>query len=99
MFVLGGPGSGNGTQGERLIVKYGVNHQSAGNLLCAEVPSGSEVGQQCQEIMKEGKLMPTEVTLGLIKKAMAQAEQKTFIIDCFPRAVDQGGAFEAAIKP
>ena len=99
VFVLGGPGSGKGTQCERLIAKYGVKHLSAGDLLRAEVASGSEVGQQCQEIMKEGKLVPTEVTLGLIKKAMAQSEQKTFIIDGFPRAVDQGEAFEAAIKP
>merc|ERR1712224_123070 len=47
-----------------------------------------------QALMKEGKLVPTEVTLGLIRKAMAQAEQKTFIIDGFPRAVDQGEAFD-----
>ena len=65
----------------------------------AEVASGSAVGEECQALMKEGKLVPTEVTLGLIRKAMAQAEQKTFIIDGFPRAVDQGEAFEAAIKP
>ena len=99
VFVLGGPGSGKGTQCERLIEKYGVKHLSAGDLLRAEVASGSAVGEECQALMKEGKLVPTEVTLGLIRKAMAQAEQKTFIIDGFPRAVDQGEAFEAAIKP
>ena len=99
IFVLGGPGSGKGTQCERLVEKYGVKHLSAGDLLRAEVASGSEVGQQCQEIMKEGQLVPTEVTLGLIKKAMASSSQKTFIIDGFPRAVDQGEAFEASIKP
>ena len=92
VFVLGGPGSGKGTQCERLIQKYGVKHLSAGDLLRAEVASGSAVGEECQALMKE-------VTLGLIRKAMAQAEQKTFIIDGFPRAVDQGEAFEAAIKP
>ena len=99
VFVLGGPGSGKGTQCERLIEKYGVKHLSAGDLLRAEVASGSAVGEECQALMKEGKLVPTEVTLGLIRKAMAQAEQNTFIIDGFPRAVDQGEAFEAAIKP
>ena len=99
IFVLGGPGSGKGTQCERLIEKYGVKHLSAGDLLRAEVASGSEVGEQCQTLMKEGKLVPTEVTLGLIRKAMSLADQKTFIIDGFPRAVDQGEAFEAAIKP
>ena len=99
IFVLGGPGSGKGTQCERLIERYGVKHLSAGDLLRAEVSSGSVVGEECQALMKEGKLVPTEGTLGLIRKAMAQAEQKTFIIDGFPRAVDQGEAFEAAIKP
>mgnify|MGYP001188008898 CR=1 FL=1 len=99
VFVLGGPGSGKGTQCERLVAKYGVKHLSAGDLLRAEVASGSEVGQQCQEIMKEGKLVPTEVTLGLLKKAMVASGQKIFIIDGFPRAVDQGEAFEASIKP
>ena len=76
IFVLGGPGSGKGTQCERLVAKYGVKHLSAGDLLRAEVASGSEVGQQCQEIMKEGQLVPTEVTLGLIKKAMVASGQK-----------------------
>ena len=76
-----------------------MKHLSAGDLLRAEVASGSEVGEQCQTLMKEGKLVPTEVTLGLIRKAMSLADQKTFIIDGFPRAVDQGEAFEAAIKP
>ena len=76
-----------------------MKHLSARDLLRAEVASGSAVGEECQALMKEGKLVPTEVTLGLIRKAMAQAEQNMFIIDGFPRAVDQGEAFEAAIKP
>ena len=62
-------------------------HLSAGDLLRAEVASGSELGQQCQEIMKEGQLVPTEVTLGLIKKAMVALGQKIFIIDGFPGRV------------
>jgi hypothetical protein len=61
IFVLGGPGSGKGTQCAKIVEKYGHCHLSAGDLLRAEVDSGSELGQQCQDIMKEGKLVPQEV--------------------------------------
>ena len=59
--MLGGPGSGKGTQCEKVVAKYGYTHLSAGDLLRDEVKSGSEVGQQCEAIMKEGKLVPMEV--------------------------------------
>jgi hypothetical protein len=61
VFVLGGPGSGKGTQCERIMAKYGHTHLSAGDLLRDEVKSGSELGKQCEAIMKEGKLVPMEV--------------------------------------
>jgi adenylate kinase len=61
IFVLGGPGSGKGTQCAKIVEKHGHTHLSAGDLLRAEVDSGSALGQQCQEIMKEGKLVPMEV--------------------------------------
>ena len=64
--MLGGPGSGKGTQCERIVAKYGYKHLSAGDLLRDEVKSGSAVGQQCEQIMKEGKLVPMEVGLARI---------------------------------
>jgi adenylate kinase/UMP-CMP kinase len=64
VFVLGGPGSGKGTQCERIVAKYGHTHLSAGDLLRDEVKSGSQVGKQCESIMKEGKLVPMEVSTG-----------------------------------
>jgi hypothetical protein len=63
VFVLGGPGSGKGTQCDKVVAKYGFTHLSAGDLLRDEVKSGSAVGQQCEQIMKEGKLVPMEVSL------------------------------------
>jgi hypothetical protein len=61
VFVLGGPGSGKGTQCAKLVEKYGFTHLSAGDLLRDEVKSGSALGQECEQIMKEGKLVPMEV--------------------------------------
>jgi hypothetical protein len=71
VFVLGGPGSGKGTQCERIVAKYGHTHLSAGDLLRDEVKSGSQVGQQCEAIMKEGKLVPMEVS-----RAMMLSQQR-----------------------
>ncbi|KAI8475055.1 MAG: adenylate kinase-domain-containing protein [Monoraphidium minutum] len=99
VFVLGGPGSGKGTQCEKVVAKYGFTHLSAGDLLRDEVKSGSEVGQQCEAIMKEGKLVPMEVIIGLLRSAMVKSGAREFLIDGFPRAMDQALRFEEMIKP
>lgn len=64
VFLLGGPGSGKGTVAESLVEKYGFVHMSAGDLLRAEVARGGELADELNEIMKSGKLVPGEVTVG-----------------------------------
>ena len=85
IFVLGGPGAGKGTQCGRIVEKYGYTHLSAGDLLREERKSGSEQGQMIEEYIKEGKIVPVEVTVKLLLNAIAADGGKRFLIDGFPR--------------
>uniref|UniRef100_A0A914CV81 Adenylate kinase isoenzyme 1 n=1 Tax=Acrobeloides nanus TaxID=290746 RepID=A0A914CV81_9BILA len=101
-FIVGGPGSGKGTQCERIVNKYGLSHLSSGDLLRAEVQSGSARGAQLVKIMEAGELVPLEVVLDLIKEAMVNEVKKGskgFLIDGYPREVKQGDQFESEIQP
>ncbi|XP_004210036.3 adenylate kinase isoenzyme 5 isoform X1 [Hydra vulgaris] len=98
IFVLGGPGSGKGTQCAKLAVQYGFKHLSAGDLLRKEVEKGSEIGQKINEIMKEGQLVPEDVTICLLKEAMVENSKCLgFLIDGFPREIQQGKKFERMV--
>nr|NP_001187771.1 adenylate kinase [Ictalurus punctatus]ADO29100.1 adenylate kinase [Ictalurus punctatus] len=99
IFVLGGPGSGKGTQCEKIVAKYGFNHLSSGDLLRAEVESGSPRGKELQAIMEKGELVSLEIVLALIKDAMLKLVDKSpyFLIDGYPRELEQGTRFEAEV--
>ncbi|XP_078120558.1 UMP-CMP kinase [Sander vitreus] len=94
VFVLGGPGAGKGTQCSKIVESYNYTHLSAGDLLRAErAREGSEVGQLIGNYIKEGKIVPVEITINLLKKAMEETMQKDekkfrFLIDGFPRNED-----------
>uniref|UniRef100_A0ACB8F0D8 Adenylate kinase isoenzyme 1 n=1 Tax=Sphaerodactylus townsendi TaxID=933632 RepID=A0ACB8F0D8_9SAUR len=96
IFVVGGPGSGKGTQCERIVQKYGYTHLSTGDLLRAEVGSGSERGKKLSAIMEKGELVPLDTVLDMLKEAMiAKADSsKGYLIDGYPREVKQGEEFE-----
>ncbi|KAJ9563372.1 hypothetical protein OSB04_008532 [Centaurea solstitialis] len=95
IFVLGGPGSGKGTQCANIVEHFGYTHLSAGDLLRAEIKSGSENGTMIQNMIKEGKIVPSEVTIKLLEKAIAENENDKFLIDGFPRNEENRAAFEA----
>lgn len=86
-FVLGGPGSGKGTNCTKLVNEYGFVHLSAGDLLRAERDSGSPNGDLINGIILKGEIVPVEITVNLIKTAMEKAGgvAKKFLIDGFPR--------------
>lgn len=77
-----------------------VAHFSAGELLRNECASNSETGKMISEMLKEGKIVPSHVTIGLLKDAMISNKDKysTFLIDGFPRNIDQGVDFERQVK-
>ncbi|BBN01346.1 adenylate kinase [Marchantia polymorpha subsp. ruderalis] len=94
VFVLGGPGSGKGTQCAKIVDSYGFVHLSAGDLLRAEIKSGSPDGTMIQNMIKEGKIVPSSVTINLLKKAMAESNTDKFLIDGFPRNEENRADFE-----
>jgi UMP-CMP kinase len=104
IFVLGGPGAGKGTQCANLVRDYGFKHLSAGDLLRAEQDRpGSEYGEMIKTIIREGQIVPSEVTIALLENAMEDtiksANNRRFLIDGFPRKMDQALAFEQRVVP
>ncbi|CAK9114394.1 unnamed protein product [Durusdinium trenchii] len=91
VFVLGGPGAGKGTQCERISQTFGYHHLSAGDLLREERKrQGSEYGQLIESFIKEGKLVPVEIVVNLLKQAMEKRgwSQGKFLVDGFPRSFE-----------
>lgn len=101
IFIIGGPGSGKGTICDRLKAKYGFTHLSTGDLLREEVASGSAKGKALNEIMVSGKLVTNELVLDLLASAIQkhQATATGFLIDGYPREVNQAIEFEAKVAP
>jgi len=97
-FVMGGPGSGKGTQCAKLVEQFGFVHLSAGDLLRAEVRSGSAQGREIASIIAEGKIVCSEITVRLLKQAMSQ-RRGPFLVDGFPRSLQNLAAFEAVFEP
>ncbi|CEP19145.1 hypothetical protein [Parasitella parasitica] len=102
VFVLGGPGAGKGTQCEKIKNDYKFVHLSAGDLLREEQKrEGSEYGELIQNYIRDGLIVPMEVTIALLKNAMKESfekENKThFLIDGFPRKMDQAEKFEETV--
>ncbi|KAK3806269.1 MAG: adenylate kinase-domain-containing protein [Benniella sp.] len=100
IFVLGGPGAGKGTQCANLVRDFGFIHLSAGDLLRAEQERpGSQYGELIKTYIKEGNIVPMEVTIALLENAMLASGQKRFLIDGFPRKMDQALKFEETVVP
>ncbi|XP_057457022.1 UMP-CMP kinase isoform X2 [Lotus japonicus] len=96
-FVLGGPGSGKGTQCEKIVETFGFKHLSAGDLLRKEVLSDTEYGSMILSTISEGRIVPSQVTVKLILREMESSDNHKFLIDGFPRSEENRIAFEKII--
>ena len=98
LMLLGGPGSGKGTQGQRLAEHFGVPHIAAGDLLRAEVQAGSELGRQVAGFLDAGRLVPDELVSDLMLPAVLEAAAAGgYILDGFPRSAAQAVQADAVL--
>src|SRR3984957_7824866 len=99
LILLGPPGSGKGTQAQRLIQRYGIVQLSTGEMLRAAVAAQTPVGLRAKDIMAGGGLVPDEIVIGIISDRLDQPDATNgFILDGFPRTVPQAEALDALLK-
>ncbi len=99
LILLGPPGSGKGTQAQRLIYRYGIVQLSTGEMLRAAVAAQTPVGLKAKDIMAGGGLVPDEIVIGIISDRLDQPDAANgFILDGFPRTVPQAEALDALLK-
>ncbi|MBX9783646.1 MAG: adenylate kinase [Chitinophagaceae bacterium] len=99
LILFGPPGSGKGTQSERLISKYGLKHLSTGDLLRSEIAAQTALGMEAKKLMDKGALVPDEVVIGMISSSLDNNPQaKGFLFDGFPRTVAQAEALDKLLQ-
>jgi adenylate kinase len=95
LILFGPPGSGKGTQSEKIVEKFGLIHLSTGNLLRQEIADRTPLGLQAKSFMDKGQLVPDEVVIGMIASCVDNnPEAKGFLFDGFPRTVAQAQALD-----
>ncbi len=99
ILLMGPPGAGKGTQAANLVKEFGIPHISTGDMFRAAVKEGTELGLEAKACMDAGKLVPDEVTIGIVKERLAKPDcKKGFILDGFPRTVEQADALTGILK-
>jgi adenylate kinase len=99
LILLGPPGSGKGTQAQRLVQRYGIVQLSTGEMLRAAVAAETPVGLKARDLMANGQLVPDDVVVGIISDRIDQPDAaKGFVLDGFPRTVPQAEALDELLK-
>ena len=93
IILMGPPGAGKGTQAANLVKRYGILHISTGDMFREAVKEGTPLGKEAKSYMDAGKLVPDEVTIGIVRERLSKPDcRKGFILDGFPRTVEQADA-------
>ena len=99
IVLLGAPGAGKGTQAQKLVAEFGIAHISTGDLLRAAIKEGSKLGKKAKGYMDEGKLVPDDLVIDLVKERLeADDAQKGFILDGFPRNTAQAVTLDSELS-
>jgi len=99
VIFLGLPGAGKGTQAARLTQPTGLAHVTTGELFRENIRNETELGKKAKEFVEGGLLVPDEITIGMLLDRIAQPDcQKGFMLDGFPRTIEQAEALDAAVK-
>ena len=95
IVIFGAPGSGKGTQSERIVEKFGINHISTGDVLRAEIKNGTELGKTAQGYIDQGQLIPDELMIDILASVFDSfKDSKGVIFDGFPRTIAQAEALK-----
>ena len=99
LLIMGLPGAGKGTQAAKIVEKFGVAHISTGDMFRAAMANQTEMGLLAKSYIDKGDLVPDEVTNGIVKERLAQADirEKGFLLDGYPRTIDQAHALDTAL--
>ncbi|MHC4626106.1 MAG: adenylate kinase [Planctomycetota bacterium] len=97
LVLLGAPGAGKGTQCKNIVTEHGLLHLSSGDILRQERAAGTELGARAQSYMDNGALVPDEIVIGMMAKAIEKAPASGFVLDGFPRTVNQAIELDKAL--
>ena len=98
IVIFGAPGSGKGTQSERIVEKYGIDHISTGDVLRAEIKAGTQLGAQAKKLIDNGQLVPDALIVDMLaSKLDSLTGGKGVIFDGFPRTIAQAEALKAML--
>ena len=99
LILMGPPGAGKGTQAAELVKAFDIPHISTGDMFRAAIKDGTELGKKAKSFMDKGQLVPDEVTIGIVRERLGKEDcQKGFILDGFPRTVEQADALTKILK-